>query len=59
MKPADGRSKFCQFTPVTIMAYQLLHILLHELGHHHDRLTTKPMGQPNTGEPYAEAYALR
>ena len=31
----------CQWTESTIRAYQLLHIFLHELGHHHDRMTTK------------------
>ena len=40
-------------------AYQLLHVFLHELGHHHDRLTTKPGGRPNRGESYAEMYARR
>ena len=59
MQPLENGATLCQFTPATIKAYQLLHILLHELGHHHDRLTTKPKGQPNRGEPYAEAYALR
>ena len=49
----------CEFTEAQARAYQLIHILLHELGHHHDRLTTKPKGRPNRGEPYAEAYALQ
>ena len=49
----------CEFSEAQVRAYQLLHILLHELGHHHDRLTTKPCGKPNRGESYAEAYALR
>ena len=41
-------------------AYQLLHILLHELGHHHDRMTTRSRpDRPPRGEPYAEAYAHR
>jgi len=58
MKPTDDGYMSCQFTQSTARAYQLLHILLHELGHHHDRLTTKSQGRPNRGEPYAEAYAL-
>jgi hypothetical protein len=41
----------------TIRAYQLLHILLHELGHHHDRMTTRSQCDIARGEPYAEAYA--
>lgn len=40
-------------------AYQLLHIFLHELGHHHDRMTTKRQLSTSRGEPYAEAYARR
>ena len=55
---ASENYTLCQFTPATVRAYQMLHILLHELGHHHDRLTTKPQGKPNRGESYAEAYAL-
>src|SRR5258708_2007616 len=31
----------CKFTEESVRAYQLLHILLHELGHHHDRITTR------------------
>lgn len=48
----------CEFTEDQARAYQLLHILLHELGHHHDRMTTKPQVRAARGEPYAEAYAL-
>jgi len=49
----------CEFTEAQARAYQLLHILLHELGHHHDRMTTKSRVRASRGEPYAEAYALR
>ena len=48
----------CEFTENQARAYQLLHILLHELGHHHDRMTTKSQARASRGEPYAEAYAL-
>jgi hypothetical protein len=48
----------CEFTDAQARAYQLLHILLHELGHHHDRMTTKSKVRASRGEPYAEAYAL-
>lgn len=40
-------------------AYQLLHILPHELGHHHDRMTTRAQRFLGRGEAYAEAYANR
>lgn len=49
-----------KWTEPTIRAYQLLHVLLHELGHHHDRMTTPARpDRPPRGEPYAEAYARR
>lgn len=47
----------CYFTEAQIKAYQLLHIFLHELGHHHDRINTKSKEQTGRGEPYAEKYA--
>lgn len=43
--------------PAFRRAYQLLHVLLHELGHHHDRMTTKRKQQASRGEAYAERYA--
>jgi len=54
-----GNGEFlCEFTGSTIRAYQLLHILLHELGHHHDRMTTKLQCRSSRGERFAERYAL-
>ena len=47
----------CKFEPNQIRAFQLLHILLHELGHHHDQMTTRSGKQASRGESYAEAYA--
>jgi hypothetical protein len=49
----------CKWTAAQAKAYQLIHILLHELGHHHDRITTKSQLEASRGEPYAEAYALK
>jgi hypothetical protein len=46
-----------KFTEETAKAYQLLHVLLHELGHHHDRITTRSKRQASRGEDYAERYA--
>jgi hypothetical protein len=48
-----------RFTEGQARAYQLLHILPHELGHHHDRITTRSRRRSARGEPYAEAYANR
>jgi hypothetical protein len=47
----------CKFTEPAVRAYQLLHILLHELGHHHDRMTTRTRAKTCRGEGYAEDYA--
>ncbi len=47
----------CQFTESTARGYQLLAVLLHELGHHHDRMTTKSQRDAARGEPYAIEYA--
>lgn len=41
-----------------IRAYQLLHVALHELGHHHDRMTTKSKRRASRGEGFAERHAL-
>jgi len=47
----------CKFDERAVRAYQLLHILLHELGHHHDRMTTRAQKRSCRGEKYAEEYA--
>ena len=38
-------------------AFQLLHVLVHELAHHYDRMTTKSQAAAARGESFAEAYA--
>jgi hypothetical protein len=48
----------CFFEERTARAYQLLHIFLHELGHHHDYITSNKAGL-RRGEEYAESYARR
>ena len=54
-----GSYMLCKWTKNTARAYQLLHILTHELGHHHDRITTKSQKRTARGESYAEAYARK
>lgn len=49
----------CKFSEDSARAFQLLHIFLHELGHHHDRMTTKSRARSSRGEGYAESYARR
>ena len=48
-----------RFTENTARAFQLVHVLIHELGHHHDRMTTRSKIAASRGEGYAEAYARR
>jgi hypothetical protein len=52
-----GGFYLCRFTEPAVRAYQLLHVLLHELGHHHDRMTTRSRADSCRGEGYAEGYA--
>jgi len=54
-----GRQIRVIFTESTARAFQLVHVLIHELGHHHDRMTTRSCCQPCRGESYAEAYSRR
>jgi hypothetical protein len=54
-KATDGH--IIHFTQSTLRAYQLLHVFLHELGHHHDRMTTRSQRKPSRGERFAELYA--
>jgi hypothetical protein len=46
-----------RWTEEQARAFQLLHILPHELGHHHDRITTRSKREASRGERYAERYA--
>src|SRR4030095_10177077 len=55
----DGDEVVCKFSETTARAHQLLATLLHELGHHHDRMTTKSKIAASRGEAYAEEYAKR
>jgi hypothetical protein len=48
-----------RWTEAQARAFQLLHILTHELGHHHDQMTTRTRHSPARGEEYAERYAHR
>jgi hypothetical protein len=49
----------CKFTEATVCAHPLLRTLLHEFGHHHDRMTTKRQRNSDRGESYSDAYALK
>ena len=58
-RPVPAGQLEVRWTEAQARAYQLLHILPHELGHHHDRMTTRTRRSGARGEPYAEAYANR
>jgi hypothetical protein len=49
---------FCEFNEDQIKAFQLLHIFLHELGHHYDRIKTKFRQSTARGEKFAEDFAF-
>jgi hypothetical protein len=53
----DGRLEV-RWTEAQARAFQLMHILPHELGHHRDRMTTRSR-RASRGEPFAERYALQ
>lgn len=46
-----------EWTPNLARAFLLTHVFIHELGHHHDRMTTKNRRESCRGEDYAEQYA--
>jgi hypothetical protein len=47
-----------RWTEAQARGFMLLDVLEHELGHHHDRITTRG-NDAARGEPYAMAYARR
>lgn len=55
----ENNTFYCEFNEDQIKAYQLLHILLHELGHHVDRIRTKSKITAARGEQFAEDYAFK
>jgi len=58
VEPGAG-GLLCKFTESTARAHQLPATLLHELGHHHDRMTTKSKVKASRGEGYAVSYATK
>jgi hypothetical protein len=48
-----------RWTVAQARAYQLMHILPHELGHHHDLITSRRKRHSGRGEAFAEEYANR
>lgn len=56
---ADPSAQLCRFTETSARGFQLMAVFLHELGHHHDRMTTKSKVAASRGENYAKEYANR
>lgn len=48
----------CRFTSDQARAFMLLHVFLHELGHHHDWMTSRVPRATWRGESYAERFAV-
>lgn len=55
----NGDGHIVEFDEASAKAFQLIHIFIHELGHHHDRMTTRSKQGTARGEGYAEDYARR
>jgi hypothetical protein len=55
---SKSRWQEIRWTEAQARGFLLLYVLPHELGHHHDRLTTRSR-RVSRGEPYAETYARR
>ncbi len=53
-RTADGW--MCRFTESQVRAFLLLHVFMHELGHHYDNITGKHR-DASKGEDYAEEFA--
>lgn len=51
--------RYLQFDEDSAKAFQLLHIFLHELGHHHYRITKGRSNGEIGSEQYAESYAYK
>ncbi len=55
----DGEVHYLvRFTEQAARGFLLMDVLLHELGHHHDRMTTASRATCARGEPYAVRYAI-
>jgi hypothetical protein len=54
----EGPRWVAAWTEDQARAFQLLHVFLHELGHHHDRITTWSEQRAARGERYAEQFAV-
>jgi hypothetical protein len=56
-KEKVGGRLVLKWTEPQARAFQLVHVFVHELAHHHDRMSTKSQKAAARGEAFAEAYA--
>jgi hypothetical protein len=54
-----AKNVICKFDEQSARGHQLLATLLHELGHHHDRMATRSQHRAARGEAYAEEYSRK
>lgn len=52
----EQRRVLCRFDRTSARDFHLVHVLLHELGHHRDRMTTRSR-TASRGEDFAESFA--
>jgi hypothetical protein len=57
VEPAGKNLWLLQWTRLQARAFLLLDVLLHELGHHHDRIHTRSQWNTARGEAYADEFA--
>ena len=56
-EPTEDYTWTVEWTENTARAFLLTHVFIHELGHHHDCMTTSSRAGTCRGEAYAERYA--
>lgn len=52
----EGEEVHCAFTKKTAAGFLLMHVFLHEIGHHYDRMQTKAKLDSPRGEAFAEDF---
>lgn len=55
----EGHGATFEFTKKTACGFQLIHVFLHEVGHHYDRMQTKYKIEAPRGEIFAEGFGNR
>ncbi len=56
-EPRDGKTVFVDWDERSVKAYQLMHVLLPEIGLHHDQMATRTRIESSRGKQYCAHYA--